>query len=165
MIMHKPAPGQASVHDHAGTRPVRVLFVCSGNICRSPTAEAVLRRLVDEAGLSGRIEVDSAGTGDWHVGQRPDKRATAAAAKRGIALAGRARQIEPSDFETFDLVLAVDDENLDRLRRLAPQGACVRKLAAADIPDPYYGGPDGFDHVLDVLTEACAQLLDELRQD
>jgi protein-tyrosine phosphatase len=148
-------------------RPVRVLFVCSGNICRSPTAEAVMRRLVDDAGLSARIEVDSAGTGDWHVGESPDRRASAAAGKRGIALTGRARQIEAADFETFDLVLAVDAENLDRLRRMAPPGAParVRAFAAADVPDPYYGGPDGFDHVLDVLTDACTQLLDELRQD
>lgn len=146
--------------------PTRLLFVCSGNICRSPTAEAVMRRLVDSAGLSGEIEVDGAGTGDWHVGEAPDARASAAAARRGVELTGYARQIEPNDFEHFDLVLAVDDENLARLRRMAPPGAehRVRKLAAEDVPDPYYGGPDGFDRVLDMVQAACEQLLDELRQ-
>jgi protein-tyrosine phosphatase len=146
--------------------PTRVLFVCSGNICRSPTAEAVMRHLVDDAGLSAEIEVDGAGTGDWHAGDAPDERATAAAAKRGITLTGVARQIEPRDFVQFDLVLAVDDENLQRLRRIMPPGAQdrVRKLTAADVPDPYYGGPDGFDAVLDLITAACTELLDELRQ-
>jgi protein-tyrosine phosphatase len=146
--------------------PTRVLFVCSGNICRSPTAEAVMRRLVDEAGLSGEIEVDGAGTGGWHVGDPPDPRARAAAARRGIELAGQARQIEPGDFDDFDLILAVDDENLAELRRIAPPGSSARvaKLAKDDVPDPYYGGADGFDHVLDLVTDACKQLLDDLRQ-
>lgn len=145
----------------------RLLFVCSGNICRSPTAEAVMRRLVKEAGLSGEIEVDSAGTGGWHVGEPPDPRAAAAAGERGLTLSGRARQIAPDDFAEFDVILAVDDENLHRLRRVMPPGAAgrVRKLAAHDVPDPYYGGPAGFDHVLDLLEKDCRALLDELRQD
>src|SRR4051794_20942456 len=100
--------------------PTRLLFVCSGNICRSPTAEAVMRRLVDDAGLTDDIEADGAGTGSWHVGEPPDERATAAAAQRGIALTGVARQIGPDDFDQFDLILAVDDENLQRLRRIVP---------------------------------------------
>jgi protein-tyrosine phosphatase len=143
-----------------------VLFVCSGNICRSPTAEAVMRQLVDEAGLADEIEVDGAGTGSWHAGDAPDERATAAAARRGIELTGTARQVTPHDFEDFDLVLAVDDENLQRLKRIAPPGTSdrVRKLTTADVPDPYYGGPDGFDDVLDMVTIACRELLDELRQ-
>lgn len=143
-----------------------MLVVCSGNICRSPTAEGVLRRRIEDAGLTGEIEVDSAGTGGWHVGEPPDERATAAAARRGIPLTGAARQIGPDDFDEFDLILAVDDENLTRLRRIAPPGAGgrVRKLDRADIPDPYYGGADGFDHVLDQIIAACDALLDELRQ-
>lgn len=138
-----------------------------GNICRSPTAEAIMRGLIADAGLNSTIEVDSAGTSGWHVGQAPDERAAAAAASRGVELSGQARQIEPSDFEDSDLVLAVDEETLLLLRRMAPAGAhaVVRKLAADDIPDPYYGGPAGFEDVLDRLTIACGDLLDELRQD
>lgn len=126
-----------------------------------------MRRLVEEAGLAGEIAVDSAGTGSWHVGEPPDPRAAAAARERGLALGGVARQIAPEDFHDFDLILAVDDENLQRLRQLTPPGAAarVRKLAAHDVPDPYYGGPDGFDHVLDLLEKDCRALLDELRQD
>jgi protein-tyrosine phosphatase len=147
--------------------PTRVLFVCSGNICRSPTAVAVMRRLVDEAGLGEEIEVDSAGTGDWHVGEPPDRRSLAAAARRGIALTGTARQVSAEDFEHFDLILAVDDENLERLRDVAPPGteSRLRRLDDTDVPDPYYGGPAGFDLVLDQVTAACRALLDELRQD
>ena len=147
--------------------PVRVLFVCSGNICRSPTAEAVMSRLVEEAGLTDRIAVDSAGTGSWHVGEPPDTRAVAAARARGFAVAGAARQVRPDDFDRFDLLVAVDDENLHRLRRVTPPGAAdrVRKLAEQDVPDPYYGGPDGFERVLDLLEKDCRALLDELRQD
>lgn len=144
----------------------RVLFVCSGNICRSPTAEAVFRHLAQAARLSDEIDADSAGTGSWHVGDPPDARAVSAAARRGIAVDGVARQVAPSDFDDFDLVLAVDDENLVRLQRLAPVGsrAVVRKLADQDVPDPYYGGADGFDLALDMITAACTELLDELRQ-
>jgi protein-tyrosine phosphatase len=150
-----------------GPVPLRLLFVCSGNICRSPTAEAVMRRLVDEAGLAGDIDVDSAGTGDWHVGEPPDPRAVAAARNRGLAVTGTARQITPADFDEFDLILAVDDENLRRLRRITPPGAAgrVRKLAAQDVPDPYYGGPDGFEVALDLIEKHSRALLDELRQD
>lgn len=126
-----------------------------------------MRELVAAAGLSDRIEVQSAGTGDWHVGQPPDHRAAAAAARRGIQLTGTARQIAPEDFEHFDLILAVDEENLQRLRRLAPSGAHaeVRTLDCDDVPDPYYGGPDGFEQVLDQVTAACTRLLDQLRAD
>lgn len=126
-----------------------------------------MRGLIADAGLDDAIEVDSAGTGGWHVGQPPDPRAVEAAARRGVELTGQARQIEPSDFDEFDFVVAVDDENLLLLREIAPRGgrAAVRKLAADDIPDPYYGGPDGFEAVLDQLTAACGELLDELRQD
>jgi protein-tyrosine phosphatase len=154
---------------------VRVLFVCLGNICRSPTAEGVMRRLVREAGLQDEIEIDSAGTGGWHVGAPPDARATEAARRRGTELSGAARRIDPADFERFDLILAMDEENLRELRRLAPPqaGERVRKLrefdpASAgagdlDVPDPYYGGSDGFETVLDMVEAACRGLLDELR--
>ncbi len=144
----------------------RLLFVCSGNICRSPTAEAVMRALVHAEGLDAEIVVDSAGMGDWHVGDPPDARSSAAAKRRDLVLTGRARQVGPADFENFDLLLAVDDENLHRLIRAAPPGTRerVRKLAADDVPDPYYGGPQGFDVVLDVIEDACRALLAELRQ-
>ena len=143
--------------------PVRLLFVCMGNICRSPTAEAVMRRLVAERGLSDQVEVDSAGTDGYHVGQPPDPRSTEAAARRGIALTGSARQVTYGDFEDFDLLLAADRRNLRELRRAAPAGTehKVRLLADVDVPDPYYGD-DGFDLVLDIVEKACAQLLDEL---
>ena len=139
--------------------PTRLLFVCMGNICRSPTAEAVMRRLVAERGLQDEIQVESAGTDAYHVGQPPDPRSTEAAARRGIALTGPARQVTYGDFEDFDLLLAADSRNLRELRKAAPAGTehKVRLLADVDVPDPYYGD-DGFDVVLD----ACARLLDEL---
>jgi protein-tyrosine phosphatase len=154
---------------------VRILFVCLGNICRSPTAEGVMRRLVAEAGLSDEIVIDSAGTAAYHVGNPPDERATVAARRRGTELAGAARQVRPSDFEDFDLLLAMDGSNLDELRRLAPDDgtrARVRLLrefdpASAgapdlDVPDPYYGGPRGFDTVLDHVEAACRGLLEHI---
>jgi len=160
----------------------RVLFVCLGNICRSPTAEAVMARLVADAGLEQAIALDSAGTGAWHVGSPPDERATAAAAARGIAMRGTARQVRLEDFETFDLVIAMDAENHRNLLALAPHpeaaakvrmlrefdpatasGGAGRDASSLDVPDPYYGGEDGFDHVLDLVEAACAGLLDELR--
>ena len=144
--------------------PVRLLFVCLGNICRSPTAEAVMRAVVRERGLEGAVEVDSAGTGDWHVGSPPDERASAAAARRGVEMAGAARQVTRTDFADFDLLLAMDAANLRALRRIAPPGTDhkVRLLAHVDVPDPYYGGEDGFETVLDLVDDACRRLLDEL---
>jgi protein-tyrosine phosphatase len=145
--------------------PTRLLFVCLGNICRSPTAEGVMRHLVAARGLD--VEVDSAGTGDWHVGNPPDQRATEAARRRGIVLSGAARQVTRSDFTSYDLVLAMDRQNLRDLQQLAPPGTehKVRLLADVDVPDPYYGEGDGFERVLDIVTTACERLLDVIRQD
>jgi protein-tyrosine phosphatase len=155
---------------------VRILFVCLGNICRSPTAEGVMRRLVREQGLEGEIEIDSAGTGAWHVGNPPDPRSTQAARRRGTVLEGAARQVTDADFEDFDLLLAMDASNLHELRQRAPDEAAAAKVrmlrefdpASAgaldlDVPDPYYGGPRGFDDVLDLIEAACAGLLEEIR--
>ena len=143
----------------------RILFVCLGNICRSPTAEGVMRALVREAGLEDEIEIDSAGTGGWHVGAAPDPRSTAAAVRRGITLEGGARQVTGEDFEHYDLILAMDRENLRELQRRAPAGAegKIRLLCGdADVPDPYYGGERGFDDVLDQVEAACRGLLAEI---
>jgi len=147
--------------------PTRLLFVCLGNICRSPTAEGVMRHLIQQRGLQDEIEVDSAGTGDWHVGSAPDDRATAAARLRGIELAGAARQVSRLDFEEYDLLLAMDRQNLRDLLAQAPPGLeyKVRLLADVDVPDPYYGEGDGFARVLDIVEVACERLLDDLRQD
>jgi protein-tyrosine phosphatase len=150
---------------------MRILFVCLGNICRSPTAEAVMRGLVAESGLKGEVEVDSAGTGNWHLGDPPDPRAVEAAAARGVALRGAARQVDESDFERFDLLVAMDRSNHDALRRLAPDepvGERIRLLrefgdgAEADVPDPYYGGAEGFAEVLEIVERCCAALLAEI---
>jgi protein-tyrosine phosphatase len=145
---------------------VRILFVCLGNICRSPTAEGVMRHLLAERGLAGEVEVQSAGTGAWHVGSAPDERATAAALRRGIVLDGAARQVRPRDFEDFDLIVAMDRSNLRDLLDIAPdddaRGKVRLLLDGADVPDPYYGGERGFDEVLDLVEEACAGLLDEV---
>ncbi|HTW43127.1 MAG TPA: low molecular weight protein-tyrosine-phosphatase [Solirubrobacteraceae bacterium] len=156
--------------------PVRLLFVCLGNICRSPTAEGVMRDLLDHDELGAHVEVDSAGTGAWHVGSAPDARAGAAAASRGVTLAGAARQVTPADFEQFDLLLAMDKANLRDLRALArdeQQRAKVRLLREfdpaslgerdLDVPDPYYGGEDGFGEVYDLVRAACLGLLEEIR--
>jgi protein-tyrosine phosphatase len=147
---------------------VRILFVCLGNICRSPTAEGVMRRIVREEGLEDRIEIESAGTGGWHVGAPPDARATEAAVRRGTVLEGAARRFEPADFERFDLILAMDRENHRDLLALAPDDearAKVRMFRAdgLDVPDPYYGGDDGFEEVLDLVEQAARDLLAEIR--
>jgi len=152
----------------------RILFVCMGNICRSPTAEGVMRSLVREEGLEDEIAIDSAGTGGWHAGDPPDRRATAAARARGVTLEGAARQITVDDFEDFDLLLVADRENLADMRAIAPDEearAKVRLLRSfdpaahgdLDVPDPYYGGPDGFEDVLDLVEAACRGLLAEIR--
>ena len=155
---------------------VRVCFVCLGNICRSPTAEGVMQRLVERAGLGGRVLVESAGTADHHTGELPDRRARAAAKARGVALESRARQFVAGDFDRLDYVLAMDAENERDLLRLAPDAAArakVRLLRSFDpasppgapVPDPYYGGDHGFEQVLDLCQAACAGLLAELRRE
>jgi protein-tyrosine phosphatase len=145
---------------------VRILFVCLGNICRSPTAEGVMRHLLRERGLEHEVEVASAGTGSWHVGSAPDPRSAEAALRRGIVLEGAARRVGPEDFAAYDLLVAMDRSNLRDLRALAPDDAARAKLRllldGADVPDPYYGGERGFDDVLDLVTEACERLLDEV---
>jgi protein-tyrosine phosphatase len=156
----------------AGRR--RILFVCLGNICRSPTAEGVMRALVRDAGLEDRIELDSAGTGAWHIGEPPDSRATLVAHGRGIALEGAARQVERSDFEEFDVIVAMDASNLADLRAIAPDERARAKLVLLreldppadgrlDVPDPYHGGTRGFEDVFDLVYAACAKLLAQVQ--
>ena len=154
---------------------VSLLFVCLGNICRSPTAEGVMRSLVAEAGMDQQVEIDSAGTGGWHVGSSPDERATAAAAAQGVTLEGRARRIEAEDFERFDLILAMDAANLRDLRAIAGSAGAREKVRLLrefdpnsahpelDVPDPYYGGEEGFGTVLSLVRDACEGLLAEIR--
>jgi protein-tyrosine phosphatase len=161
--------------------PYRICLVCLGNICRSPMAEAVLRAKLDEAGLGDDVRVDSAGLGGWHVGGDADRRALAALTRRGYPLTHAARQFDAAWFAERDLILALDRSNLSALRRLAPDAATAARVrllrsydpAAADdpnnlddldVPDPYYGGPDGFEHVLDLVERACEGLVAELRR-
>ncbi|MCB9623055.1 MAG: low molecular weight phosphotyrosine protein phosphatase [Sandaracinus sp.] len=154
---------------------VSVCFVCLGNICRSPTAEGVFRHLVGEAGLDGTIEIDSAGTAAYHVGESPDPRSTATAARRGIVLEGAARKFVARDFARFDYVVAMDRKNRDDLRRLAPDAEARARIsllrdhdpsspAESDVPDPYYGGAKGFEEVVDLCERACAALLATIRE-
>jgi protein-tyrosine phosphatase len=152
---------------------VNVLFVCLGNICRSPTAEGVFKALVEREGLSDQVSVDSAGVGSWHIGSPPDSRAQATARKRGIDLSNqRARQAKAHDFERFDYVIAMDSQNHGDLARMCPKGGEDRlykflqfapQLGLSDVPDPYYGGDGGFDGVLDLIEAASAGLLDDIR--
>jgi protein-tyrosine phosphatase len=154
--------------------PTRILMVCMGNICRSPTAHGVFEKMVADADLTARIQVDSAGTHGWHAGAPPDERAQQHAARRGYDLSRqRARQLTPRDFDDFDLVLVMDDTNQRDARAIAPpaQAHKLRRLtafctrhAADEVPDPYYGGADGFEHVLDLVEDACAGLLAAVRE-
>lgn len=153
---------------------IGVLFVCLGNICRSPLAEGVFRHVVREAGLEHRFEIDSAGTSAYHIGDPPDRRTAAVATRRGITLDSRARQFRPEDFGRFDYVFAMDRDNLaalERAARTAGSGGEVRLLREFDpeagddleVPDPYYGGPQGFEEVHDIVDRACRNLFDHLR--
>lgn len=155
------------------TAPVRVLFVCLGNICRSPSAEGVFRQVVREAGLEDRIAIDSCGTGHWHVGKAPDSRAIAAARKRGIDISDlRARQFSSEDLDSFDYVLVMDRQNLADVRDVWRQNGGTEPAlfleygssAHDEVPDPYYGGDQGFEHVLDLINEASENLLETIRE-
>ena len=142
-----------------------ILFVCTGNICRSPTAEAVLRHLAADAGIE--LHVESAGIGDWHIGNAPDERAQRHAKQRGYDLSAlRARQVSAHDFEKFDLILAMDRGHLRALERMAPpeHRGKVRLFAPErDVPDPYYGGAHDFERMLDLVEAQCRELLAELK--
>jgi protein-tyrosine phosphatase len=145
---------------------IRVLMVCMGNICRSPTAEGVMRAKLRQAGLQGRVVVDSAGTHGYHTGEAPDPRAIRHAAQRGYDIAGlHARPVVPADFNRFHWLLAMDEANLAWLKKRVPAGAAPRiellmpqarrHIGEQEVPDPYYGGPAGFDRVLDLVEDAC----------
>ena len=151
----------------------KLLFVCMGNICRSPAAEAVMKHIVEREGLSGSIHVDSAGTGGWHAGNQADARMRSAACNRGYDLTSIARQVSRDDFDEFDLILVMDRQNRRDIRPFEPKGASPGQLRLfcefcsaheeAEVPDPYYGGPQGFENVLDLLEDGCEGLLKHIR--
>jgi len=151
---------------------VNVLFVCMGNICRSPSAEGYFQHIVKQAGLEDKIKTDSAGTHAYHIGSPPDNRAQAAASKRGIDLSAlRGRQVEPADFKKFDYVLAMDDSNFSDLEAVAGDVAnnlfmflkFAENFSETEVPDPYYGGDQGFEHVLDLIENASQGLLADIK--
>lgn len=153
---------------------ISVVFVCMGNICRSPTAEAVFRHYVEQEGLAQYIHIDSAGTHDYHIGDAPDARTQQSAKQRGYDMSMlRGRQVEAGDFKRFDYVLAMDDANLAILQRLRPRDAqshlglfleFAERHTEREVPDPYYGGADGFERVLDMVEDAAGGLLRHIRQ-
>ncbi|MCB1789722.1 MAG: low molecular weight phosphotyrosine protein phosphatase [Gammaproteobacteria bacterium] len=153
---------------------VKVLFVCMGNICRSPTAHGVFRAMVESEGLAGQIEIDSAGTHAYHVGSAPDKRAAATAKTRGVDLSDLvARRVDVADFELFDYVLAMDQENFLALSEICPREHLEKiqlfmdfapEMRTREVPDPYYGGPSGFERVFDLVETASRALLNDIRR-
>jgi len=155
--------------------PYKLLFVCLGNICRSPSAENIMNHLIDQANLSDRIVCDSAGTSSYHIGSSPDRRMTQAANQRGIKMTGKARQFKRDDFEQFDLILAMDQENYENILYLDPSGKYRHKVklmcdfchqhTLKEVPDPYYGGPEGFNQVIDLLLDSCGGLLEFIIQE
>jgi protein-tyrosine phosphatase len=153
---------------------LKVLFVCLGNICRSPLAEGVFRHLITQAGLEERFEIDSAGTSSYHVGDPPDERTSAVALKRGITLAHAARQITATDLCSFDYVIVMDTQNLANVQKLAAKCDATTEVhllrefdsksdGDRDVPDPYYGGPRGFEAVHDIVERSCQRLLAHIR--
>ncbi|MDJ0728907.1 MAG: low molecular weight protein-tyrosine-phosphatase [Crocosphaera sp.] len=150
----------------------KLLFVCLGNICRSPSAENIMNYLIQQRGLEGKIICDSAGTSSYHIGASPDRRMQGAAGRRGIKLIGQARQFERSDFEKFDLILAMDRSNYRDILQLDPDKLYHDKVRLMcefatqyrdkEVPDPYYGGEAGFDHVINLLLDACGGLLEDV---
>jgi low molecular weight protein-tyrosine phosphatase len=165
-------PERPMMATHDPTEPIRVLFVCLGNICRSPLAEALFRHEVAKRGLADRFEIDSAGTSGYHRDAPPDPRSTEVARRRGVQLTGRSRRVTAEDLRRFDYVVAMDAENLEALQAMkeaAGGSAEVFRLrerepgaASLDVPDPYYGGPRGFEDVHDIVERACAALLDHI---
>ncbi len=156
------------------SQTTRILFVCLGNICRSPLAEGIFRHLAQERELAVQYEVDSAGTGAWHVGEPADPRSRDVARKHGIALTGRARQVTGEDFHTFDLVIAMDRENRANLERIRKSGDgrlhLLREFdpearGELEVPDPYYGAPGGFDEVYEMVHRSCRHLLETLESE
>jgi protein-tyrosine phosphatase len=151
---------------------IRVLFVCLGNICRSPTAHGVFENILEQRGMAHAVEVDSCGTGDWHVGSAPDRRSAVEAGKRGYDLSQlRARQVQAADFGRFDYILAMDYLNLAELQAMCPKNYAghlglflpfAKASATEEVPDPYYGGVDGFSHVLDLVEAASEGLLQQI---
>lgn len=158
------------------SQEISVLFVCLGNICRSPLAEGVFRHVLDGEGLTDRFYVDSAGTGSWHVGESPDHRSVRSAATHGVTLTGHARQVQPEDFQRFDYIVAMDQSNLSHLqqyqsnvggeaalyllREFDPEGG-----PGAEVPDPYYGGPNGFEEVYQIVDRSCRAFLDHVLEE
>lgn len=154
-------------------KPIKILFVCLGNICRSPAAEGVMNHLIEHKGMKGLIKVDSAGTYGGHAGSLPDQRMRVHARRRGYELTHRSRRITGQDFEDFDIIVAMDNSNLSSLRNMAatidesnkitPMGKYIRQYPHYDyVPDPYYEGAEGFELVLDLLEDACEALLDDI---
>lgn len=154
--------------------PTRVLFVCMGNICRSPAAEIIFRKLIQDHHLDGQFEIDSAGTTGYHAGAAPDARMSETLRRRGYEISGKSRKIKVSDLTAFDHILVMDETNLSDVRGLDPRGfhhpkikpmkEFARSHDVPRIPDPYYGGIDGFEHVADLLEDACAGLLERLME-
>lgn len=158
--------------ENVEARPHSVLFVCLGNICRSPLAEGVTRHLAGNLALGDRLRIESAGTGNWHVGEPPDPRSREVASRNGVSLDGqRARTVSADDLHEFDLVVAMDRSNLAALRALADRHGCTARLVLlrdydpepgdGEVPDPYYGGPGGFDRVFEMVRRSCSRLLEE----
>lgn len=154
--------------------PLKICFVCLGNICRSPTAEGIFQHLVNERGLQSYFYIDSAGTSAHHIGEPANSKSQKIANKHGVELKSRARRFDPSDLEEFDLILAMDHENFDNLEKMDVKGAYSGKLflmrefdpdpGTKAVPDPYYGGIDGFQNVYDIIKRSCESLLDQLEE-